>query len=66
VEGKLTIKKITKPIKFNVSVYGKKANASIKVDRTKFDIKYGSGSYFDDLADNLIYDEFDLVVDLEF
>lgn len=66
VEGKLTIKKITKPIKFNVSVYGKKANASIKVDRTDFDIKYGSGSYFDDLADNLIYDEFDLVVDLEF
>lgn len=66
VKGELIIKQITKPIKFKVSVYGKKANASIKVDRTDFDIKYGSGSYFDDLADNLIYDEFDLVVDLVF
>jgi polyisoprenoid-binding protein YceI len=66
VKGKLTIKQITKPISFKVSVYGKKANASIKVDRTDFDIKYGSGSYFDDLADNLIYDEFDLIVDLVF
>ena len=66
VKGKLTIKQITKPISFKVSVYGKKANASIKVDRTDFDIKYGSGSYFDDLADNIIYDEFDLIVDLVF
>ena len=66
VKGKLTIKQITKPISFKVSVYGKKTNASIKVDRTDFDIKYGSGSYFDDLADNLIYDEFDLIVDLVF
>ncbi|MFM2368781.1 MAG: hypothetical protein RL619_1081, partial [Bacteroidota bacterium] len=30
------------------------------------DIKYGSGSYFDDLGDKTIYDEFELNVDLVF
>jgi hypothetical protein len=36
------------------------------VDRTDFGIKYGSGSYFEDLQDKMIYDEFDLNIDLEF
>ena len=66
VKADLIIKGITKPIKFNASIYGNKAIANIKVDRTKFDVKYGSGSFFDDLQDNMIYDEFDLVIDLEF
>ena len=66
VQGDLTIKGITKPVTFDVSVYGSKATATMKVDRTDFDIKYGSGSFFDDLGDKTIYDEFDLVVDLEF
>ncbi len=66
VDGNLTIKGITKPVTFVVSVYGSKANATLKIDRTKFDIKYGSGSFFDNLGDKTIYDEFDLVVDLAF
>ncbi|SIS95746.1 Polyisoprenoid-binding protein YceI [Zobellia uliginosa] len=66
VTGDLTIKGITKPITFDVSVYGSKATASVKVDRTAYDIKYGSGSFFENLGDKTIYDEFDLVVDLEF
>ncbi len=66
LKGDLTIKGITKSIDFQVSVYGKKATANIKIDRTHFGIKYGSGSFFDDLKDNMIYDEFDLIVDLEF
>ncbi|CAM4345343.1 YceI family protein [Zobellia nedashkovskayae] len=66
VTGDLTIKGITKPITFDVSVYGSKATASVKVDRTAYDIKYGSGSFFENLGDKAIYDEFDLVVDLEF
>ena len=66
VTGNLTIKGITSPIDFQVSIYGNKATANLKVDRTKHDIKYGSGSFFDDLKDNVIYDEFDLVIDLEF
>ena len=65
VTGDLTIKGITKPITFDVSVYGSKATATLKVDRTKYDVKYGSGSFFDNLGDKTIYDEFDLVVDLQ-
>jgi hypothetical protein len=30
------------------------------VDRSKFDVRYGSGSFFDNLGDNLIYDDFTL------
>lgn len=66
VTGDLTIKGITKPIVFDVSVYGSKATATVKVDRTNYDIKYGSGNFFENLGDKTIYDEFDLVVDLEF
>ncbi|MFN4197892.1 MAG: YceI family protein, partial [Flavobacterium sp.] len=35
---------------------------SFKVDRTKYDIKYGSGSFFDNLGDKAIYDDFELTV----
>lgn len=66
VTGDLTIKGITKPIVFDLSVYGSKATATVKVDRTNYDIKYGSGNFFENLGDKTIYDEFDLVVDLEF
>ncbi len=66
ITGDLTIKGKTNPITFNMSVYGNKANASLKIDRTKYDVKYGSTSFFDGLADKAIYDDFDLVVDLEF
>ncbi len=57
----LTIKGITHPISFaaDVSVNGKNflATAKIKIDRTKWDIKYNSGNYFKDLGDKLILDE---------
>ncbi|WP_422083954.1 YceI family protein [Ulvibacterium sp.] len=66
VTGDLTIKGITKPVKFDVSIYGSKATATLKVDRAEYDVRYGSGSFFDNLGDKTIYDEFDLVVDLEF
>lgn len=66
VTGDLTIKGKTSPITFSISIYGNKATASLKVDRTKYDIKYGSASFFDDLKDKAIYDEFDLVTDLQF
>ena len=64
VTGNLTIKETTKPITFVVSVYENKATATMKVDRAEYDVRYGSGSFFDDLGDKAIYDEFDLVVDM--
>ncbi|MAU15285.1 MAG: lipid-binding protein [Muricauda sp.] len=64
VTGDLTIKGITKPVTFDLSVYGDKATASLKIDRTEYDVKYGSG-IIGTAKDKLIYDEFDLVVDLQ-
>jgi polyisoprenoid-binding protein YceI len=66
VTGDLTIKGIKNPVSFDISIYGSKATASVKIDRTKFDVRYGSTSFFDNLKDKAIYDEFDLVTDLEF
>ncbi|MDO5981284.1 YceI family protein [Flavivirga spongiicola] len=66
VTGDLTIKGKTNPVTFTISVYGSKATASLKIDRTKFGIEYKSTSFFENLKDKAIYDEFDLVTDLEF
>ncbi len=66
VTADLTIKGITKSVEFVIAIYGNKANATVKVDRAQYDIRYGSNSFFDNLGDKAIYDEFDLVVDLEF
>jgi len=60
ITGDLTIKGLTKPVKFNAIMKGSTASASLILDRTDYDIKYGSGSFFDDLGDKTIYDEFDL------
>lgn len=64
VVGDLTVKGITKPVTLVLSMFEGKATATVKIDRTKYDVKYGSGSFFDNLGDKTIYDEFDLVVDL--
>ena len=66
VKGNLTIKDKTNPVTFDISIYGNKATANVKIDRTEFGVRYGSASFFDDLQDKAIYDEFDLVTDLEF
>jgi polyisoprenoid-binding protein YceI len=66
--GDLTIKGITQPVSFpaKASVSGNKltATGAITFDRTKFDIKYRSGNYFENLADKMIYDEVKLDVKL--
>jgi len=64
--GDMTIKGITNTVDLEISVYGNKANAIIKIDRSKFNVRYGSTSFFDNLKDSAIYDEFDLVADFEF
>jgi polyisoprenoid-binding protein YceI len=67
VTADLTIKGITNSIQFDFVVAGKnKATATLNINRTKYEIKYGSGSYFDDLGDKTIYDDFELNVVLVF
>jgi len=66
ITGDLTIKGKTLPITFPATVEtdGKTFNATakIEVDRTKYDIKYGSGSFFDNLGDKAIDNIFTLDV----
>jgi polyisoprenoid-binding protein YceI len=68
VKADLTIKGITNEITFpaTVSVAGGAltATANFNVDRTKFDIKYGSGSFFENLGDKAISNEFQVEINL--
>ncbi len=64
VTADLTIKGITKPISFNIAVKGNTAKTVLNVDRTKYGIRYGSGSFLSDLGDKTISDEFSLEVNL--
>lgn len=64
VTGDITIKGKTASVTFDMSVYGNKATANLKIDRTKFGVKYGSTSFFDGLKDKAIYDDFELEVKL--
>lgn len=69
ITGNLTIKGISNPITFPATVKRQK-NAvvavakGVKVDRTKYDIKYRSKSFFGDIGDKAIDDEFELSVNL--
>lgn len=62
VSGNLTIKGITKPIEFTTKMEIKDgklaAFAEVNIDRTLYDIKYGSGKFFEGLGDKAINDEF--------
>ncbi|MCH8535682.1 MAG: YceI family protein [Flavobacteriaceae bacterium] len=64
VSGDMTIKGKTNPIAFDLKMVKGKASTEFKIDRTKYDIRYGSGSFFDNLGDKTIYDEFKLMVEL--
>jgi len=66
VTGDLTIKGITKPVTFDLTTTANTATTNVKIDRTKYDIKYGSGSFFDSLGDKAINDNFDLAIILKF
>ena len=66
VQGDLTIKGITHQEMFAVLVTPEGSNyvvtTTLNVDRTKYNVKYGSSSFFDELGDKAISDEFTLEV----
>lgn len=68
IVGELTIKETTKEIKFNTVIQeeeGKNvATADVTIDRSEYNVRYGSGSFFDNLGDKTIYDEFELSINL--
>ncbi len=63
-KGMLTIKDKTNEISFDIAIRmeGNKifSTGSAVVDRSKFDVKYGSKTFFTDIGDKMIYDEFTL------
>ena len=68
VLANLTIKGITRPVSFaaNIKFDNLKfsAEANIKIDRTKWNVRYGSGTFFDNLGDRMIKDEIEFEVSL--
>jgi polyisoprenoid-binding protein YceI len=68
VKGSMTIKGKTNPVEFTVKEASmgsvKTYKAVITVDRSLFDVRYGSGKFFTDLGDKAISDEFTLEVTL--
>jgi polyisoprenoid-binding protein YceI len=64
IKGTLSIKGISKPVEFPARVAIKdgvaEATGKAKLDRTQWDIRYGSGKFFQGLGDKLIYDEFEV------
>ena len=64
VTADLTIKGITNPVTFDLKANATTASTTFKVDRTKYDIKFKSGSFFENLGDKAIYDDFTIAVNL--
>jgi polyisoprenoid-binding protein YceI len=68
IEGNLTIKDITEPVLFdaavNISSEEVTASGKIVIDRTKYNMKFRSGNFFENLGDTLIYNEFELDVNI--
>ena len=66
--GNMTIKETTKEVKFmanGTEAAGTfTATGKMTIDRSEFNVRYGSGSFFDGLGDKTIYDEFDLQITL--
>ncbi len=62
--GNLTIKGITNPASFTATSVkvGKTTTytGTLAIDRSKFNVRYGSKSFFDNLGDKVINDEFTL------
>lgn len=64
ITGEITIKGKTESITFDLIRNNKMYTAKIDVDRSKFNVKYGSTSFFDSLGDKAIDDIFNLNVKL--
>lgn len=68
-KGPMTIKgisnEITVPLKVDVKDGVLVATGKTVLDRTKWNVKFRSGKFFQDLGDKLIYDNFDIEVSLK-
>jgi polyisoprenoid-binding protein YceI len=64
ITGRLTIKGKTEPITFETIRRNNTYSSSLSIDRSKYDVRYGSDSFFDNLGDNAINNIFTLDIKL--
>lgn len=66
VTGNLTIKGITHPVTFPARIKVKEgiveANGKLVIDRTQWGIRYRSGKFYDNLADQAVSDDVELLI----
>jgi polyisoprenoid-binding protein YceI len=68
IYGKMTLKGISQPLKFPalVEIDNQKihAHAHFKFDRTKWDVRYNSGKFFNEVGDGAISDAIGIEIDI--
>ena len=65
VNGFLTIKDISHPVLFEMVNTADGWNANLVFDRSKYNVKFRSGTFFENLGDKLIYDDIELKINLK-
>jgi len=65
VVGDFTIKGITQSVPFTIKSTADTFVADVTIDRSKHNVRYGSGSFFDNLGNKAISDDFKLTVTLK-
>ena len=65
VNGFLTIKDISHPVLFEMANTNDGWNANLVFDRSKYNVKFRSGTFFENLGDKLIYDDIELKINLK-
>ena len=64
MQANATITGHTERVSFDVVKNGDAFDAEVVLDRSKFDVRYGSDSFFDKLGDNVILDDFTMRIHL--
>jgi len=68
IKGDLTIKGITHSLEFPANIDFKdgkiKVHGKMTFDRSKYNVRFQSGSFFENLGDKVIYDDIEMEVDL--
>ena len=66
VMGTLTIKDLNSDVEFDMNKSGDSWTADLTFDRSKHNVRFRSGSFFENLGDNLILDDIELNAKLSF
>ena len=64
VSADLSIKGFTHPVNFEMTSSEDGWSANLVFDRSKYDVRFRSGSFFENLGDKLIYDDIELSINL--